>query len=735
MKTIIGVFLLLILNLFLATEGFCNEIGIHGTNNQNKTVNRRVVLDNTIPISKQISTENTVYEINRDFNLKGELIVVPKGCVLKIINGHLENGTIHGQETIIETSMTTCIFNLIEFQGSFNVNNTSVKWFGAKGDGEQADEDAIQMCLNFISKYNKEKLVWFPAGRYKVNSPLVMPSTVNITLKGFGGHQNRRGSTIVAGKRMNYLIGSSADSLNVTISDLSFDGSMNGKYYENGIFNFGNHSLAKHCFFFNGKYGATYSRFTNVYITGFSGEAIHGVSYGSRISNCQIKRCGYGIRCKTANNVSIIESELELIGNVAVLINGGSVNVRNCIFDVNGQGALVASSCQFNVENCYFEGCCKNGVIFKVGDSTIPGDYRFCIAAVHNASNINDGKNIWSLHRLYPVMGCSIKNNDIDWLSENENKYFVIASSMHNAEISNNRFRSDNFNAILGFPICKSAYCTIKNINISNNSPNGTEIKRVLPLNYSTTDLTSEGSVEYIYTDDLVSDIEYLNNLSNKLHIFGYNWNSNEQFVEQDLKYKGLRVLKNETNKEARLCIARQRMAQSGIIPPELLTNKTIQISTFRSNDGKAWKDATQVCHVSGNAENFLVTINVPAGQMITVPVVIVLGEPLINNVEWNPPFFSKTGNAPANIKLLNNSIVKSWGNASKYCSGQRITYKNGKQYLTMISLGTPVNKKEVEEFFGDKDYNGLWIMDEETKCIIYRLGNSWVDSFGNKVQ
>ena len=533
---------------------------------------------------------------------------------------------------------------------------------------------------------------------------------------------------------MNYLIGSSSDSLNITITGMSFDGNMSGAYYEKGTFDYNSHSQAKHCFYFDGKYGATYSRFTNVYITGFSGEAIHGVSYGSRISNCQIKRCGYGIRCSTANNVSITESELDLIGNIAVLINGGSVSVRNCIFDVNGQGALVASGCQFNIDNCYFEGCCQNGVAFKIGDSTIPGVFRFCIAAVHNTSNINDGLDTWVLHRLYPVKGCSIKNNDIDWISEKENKYFVIASSMHNAEITNNRFRSDHFKAILGFPISKDAYCTVKDINISNNSTDGTEIRKVLPLNSATKELTSEGSVSNIYTTDPVSNTEYLNNLSNKLHIFGYDWEMNERFVEKNLKYKGLRVMKNESNKEARLCIARQRMPESGIIDSELLANKTLQIRTFSSIDGKIWRDATQVCHISENAENFLVTITVPAGQMITVPVVTILGEPLISNNEWEPPFFCKTGGAPSNIMLLENSIVKSWGNASKYCYGQSVTYKNGKQHLTMISSGIPTNKKEVEDFFGNKDYNGLWIMEKDIKRIIYRIDNTWVDSLGSIV-
>lgn len=57
-------------------------------------------------------------------------------------------------------------------------NYVNVKWFGAKGDGETDDTNALQLCFNYV----KDGCVTMPAGTYKTNDVL----TVDKGLKLFG---------------------------------------------------------------------------------------------------------------------------------------------------------------------------------------------------------------------------------------------------------------------------------------------------------------------------------------------------------------------------------------------------------------------------------------------------------------------------------------------------------------------------------------------------------------------
>lgn len=89
--------------------------------------------DTNILRPNMISYPNTIYEIRYDFNLQGNTITIPTGCILKFNGGSLSNGTIIGNDTFIEGD--TKIFDLsVKLEGTINRCVLYPKWFGASSD-------------------------------------------------------------------------------------------------------------------------------------------------------------------------------------------------------------------------------------------------------------------------------------------------------------------------------------------------------------------------------------------------------------------------------------------------------------------------------------------------------------------------------------------------------------------------------------------------------------------------
>lgn len=95
-----------------------------------------------------VARSNTIFEIRYDFDLEGNTLYIPYNCVLKFNGGKLFNGTICGSGTKIEAVPTQIFGTDVEITGTWSVAEAYTEWFGAKGDGENDDREAIQKCLD-----------------------------------------------------------------------------------------------------------------------------------------------------------------------------------------------------------------------------------------------------------------------------------------------------------------------------------------------------------------------------------------------------------------------------------------------------------------------------------------------------------------------------------------------------------------------------------------------------------
>lgn len=131
---------------------------------------------------KRAIKPNTIYDIRCEVNLKNDTFYLPKDVVLRFTCGKMKNGTLIGNNTIIDNSSHLPIFESIDIGSSpyqFMNDAIFVDWFSGSGDA-----DKVQAAIDFAQK--NRNAVHFLSREYVFNHTVVVPMG-QIVLRGTGG--------------------------------------------------------------------------------------------------------------------------------------------------------------------------------------------------------------------------------------------------------------------------------------------------------------------------------------------------------------------------------------------------------------------------------------------------------------------------------------------------------------------------------------------------------------------
>lgn len=139
-------------------------------------------INKNILTQDMIKKTNTRYIIQYDYDLGGETITVPEGCVLQFEGGSLSNGTLHGNSTLIHADSGCYIFDSISFIGNFKNGCFYADWFGC-ADVEDCS-DNLQWTIDAAQKVSVKSVV-LSNKTYNISKTIKVPSFFS-----FGGLVN-----------------------------------------------------------------------------------------------------------------------------------------------------------------------------------------------------------------------------------------------------------------------------------------------------------------------------------------------------------------------------------------------------------------------------------------------------------------------------------------------------------------------------------------------------------------
>ena len=91
--------------------------------------------------------DNTIWEIQHEFDLAGQTIALPPKVTLRFTGGFLVNGEVYGDQTQIASKSDDQIFKDVDLNGNFLTEYVKPQWFGAVMDGITDDRDHLVETL------------------------------------------------------------------------------------------------------------------------------------------------------------------------------------------------------------------------------------------------------------------------------------------------------------------------------------------------------------------------------------------------------------------------------------------------------------------------------------------------------------------------------------------------------------------------------------------------------------
>lgn len=213
-----------------------------------------IVVSRNESFRTQLRKEHSIYCIQYDFDLHGECVNIPFDCILKFDGGHLYNGKVIFNNTIIEASYRH-IFNQITIGGTIDNREVWLSWWKLAYTKEQNDAFLINQVINAIDNcifyYDIEHDVYVGAGDGGSEETVAFLRKNSLTVV-----QPTESCTVLRGSSTTGSIVRCWENNFISINGLKLDGAnvYQNKYGENGIGVTGNgkvlieNCIIKNCF-------------------------------------------------------------------------------------------------------------------------------------------------------------------------------------------------------------------------------------------------------------------------------------------------------------------------------------------------------------------------------------------------------------------------------------------------------------------------------------------------------
>lgn len=198
----------------------------------------RVYLRKNVTASKNILTQamisnaNTRYVIQYDYDLNGQTITIPEGCVLDFQGGSMKNGVLMLNQTEIVTTQPGIFHSSLTLQGGMTGDTFPMRWWGVRPDGTSDFRQLIQCAVDVLSAGS----VVFDEGTYLIKGvrdkietspyPGVSRQLDGITPKSNVSYKGNR-TTLLCDESSYYIFSTrftSSSDADLVLENVSFEG-------------------------------------------------------------------------------------------------------------------------------------------------------------------------------------------------------------------------------------------------------------------------------------------------------------------------------------------------------------------------------------------------------------------------------------------------------------------------------------------------------------------------------
>lgn len=451
---------------------------------------------------------NTIYEIRYDFDLNGQEITIPEGCVLDLQGGRLDNGTIVGNNTKIKSGLSQIFTLSINFDGTWNVIDAYPEWFGGypnKGD-----------CSESINKtLNTFNICMLSLGIYYIKSPILI---------------NKKTGQKLIGKGINATKIMATEDFILDTNNTALDGRLD----------FCNAMIIARRGDVNSEYKLSIDPLDNIEIANIYIDGANVVPTGLEIWS--MFSCYHHIQIKGTNQEALLfrRGWNNSFNDIYCYYNNGDGIVlesecnsillnRISVAHANGDGLRIESGMCLSINSLSIESCKKNGI--KIINRTFADLERYGAYRTHTA-----GVNIFGLYMEANCESIDYANiyvngtNAIDqtlirgvfinggkgrplYISGTIRKYFTLDDISYYGNINSyigyiiGQRKGNESNITLGLDPSKIDYSNSyesKQVAFISNSPTGSKSFNGINIGVNDCQLRSAGDLEFIKSDKIL---------------------------------------------------------------------------------------------------------------------------------------------------------------------------------------------------------------------------------------